>query len=397
MIRFLCFTLCCLATLTRAGNLPENLPAGIAGEVAAIDRLRILSAAAAALGATPFTITRFPAKNSPGGLHDFYSNADYWWPDPAKADGRPYIQRDGQSNPGNFTAHRLAMRGLRDAVAALGAAYKITGDERYAQKAAGLLQVFFLAEKTRMNPALDYAQTVPGRGNGQPWGIIDALHLIEIPPAIAAMEKSPAFTPELMAGLQHWFAALADWMITSPNGRAEAVAKNNHAVAFWLQIACYARFTGDAAKLAECRRQFKAVFLPKQMATNGSFPLELARTKPYGYSIFQLDNLTALCQVLSTPGDNLWTFELPDGRGIRRAAAFLYPFLADKSKWPLQPDVQAWADWPARQPGLLFAGLALDEPRYVELWKKLPPDPANPEVRRNLAITQPILWLSDAK
>ena len=354
MIRFLCFTLCCLATLTRAGNLPENLPAGIAGEVAAIDRLRILSAAAAALGATPFTITRFPAKNSPGGLHDFYSNADYWWPDPAKADGRPYIQRDGQSNPGNFTAHRLAMRGLRDAVAALGAAYKITGDERYAQKAAGLLQVFFLAEKTRMNPALDYAQTVPGRGNGQPWGIIDALHLIEIPPAIAAMEKSPAFTPELMAGLQHWFAALADWMITSPNGRAEAVAKNNHAVA-------------------------------------------LARTKPYGYSIFQLDNLTALCQVLSTPGDNLWTFELPDGRGIRRAAAFLYPFLADKSKWPLQPDVQAWADWPARQPGLLFAGLALDEPRYVELWKKLPPDPANPEVRRNLAITQPILWLSDAK
>ena len=211
------------------------------------------------------------------------------------------------------------------------------------------------------------------------------------------MEKSPAFTPELMAGLQQWFAALADWMITSPNGRAEAVAKNNHAVAFWLQIACYARFTGDAAKLAECRRQFKTVFLPNQMATNGSFPLELARTKPYGYSIFQLDNLTALCQVLSTPGDNPWTFELPDGRGIRRAAAFLYPFLADKSKWPLQPDVQAWADWPARQPGLLFAGLALDEPRYVELWKKLPPDPANPEVRRNLAITQPILWLSDAK
>ena len=129
------------------------------------------------------------------------------------------------------------------------------------------------------------------------------------------------------------------------------------------------------------------------MAVDGSFPLELERTKPYGYSIFQLDNMATLCQVLSTPRDNLWLFELPDGRGIRQAMKFLYPYLADKSKWPYRPDVQAWEDWPARQPSLLFAGLALDEPKYLELWKKLPPDPTDPEVRRNIAIAQPILWL----
>jgi hypothetical protein len=97
--------------------------------------------------------------------------------------------------------------------------------------------------------------------------------------------------------------------------------------------------------------------------------------------------------VLSNERYDLWTFELGDGRGIRRAMAYLYPFLADKSKWPLKPDVQAWAGWPSRQPSLLFAGLALGQQQYLDLWHNLPPDPTNAEVRRNIAITQPVLWI----
>ena len=364
-------------------------------DVGAIDRERIMKAADAALTLAPITITKFHAEHSVGGPNDFYSNADYWWPDPSKTNGLPYIQHDGETNPANFNEHRMAMRQLSDAVAALGAAYKISGDERYAQKAATLLRVFFLDEATRMNPSLEHAQAIPGRDNGRGFGIIDGLHMIEIPAAIVAMEKSPAFPPELVAGLKKWFADLAEWMATSKNGHEEANAKNNHAVAFWLQFACYARFTGDEVKLADCRRQFMEVFVPNQMATNGSFPLELKRTKPYAYSIFQLDNMTTLCQVLSTPDNNLWKFELPDGRGIRKAVEYLYPCLADKSKWPLKPDVMAWDGWPARQSNLLFAGLAFGEPKYLELWKKLSPDPTNAEVRRNIAITQPVLWVKD--
>jgi hypothetical protein len=184
-------------------------------------------------------------------------------------------------------------------------------------------------------------------------------------------------------------------MLTSKNGKDEATAKNNHAVAYWLQVAAFASFVGDGASLTECRRQFREVFVPNQMAADGGFPAELKRTKPYAYSIFQLDNMATLCQLLSTPGDNLWTFELPDGRGIRRALAYLYPFLVDKSKWPLQPDVQAWEGWPARQPALLFAGVAFDEPKYLDLWQKLRPDPVDEEVQRNMAITQPLLWLRE--
>ncbi len=362
-------------------------------DVAAIDRGRILKAADAALTLEPVTITKFPAKLSEGGPNDFYSNGDYWWPNPNTTNGLPYVQRDGQTNPENFNEHRKCIVKLRDAVAALGAAYNITSDDRYAVKAAQLLRVFFIDPATRMNPHLRYAQAIPGVSSGRGIGIIDTLHLIEIPIAVLAMEKSPGFPSEVRAGVKKWFSDYVGWMTTSKNGTDEANAGNNHTVAFWLQIAAFSQLTGDQSKLAECRRRYKEIFVAKQMAEDGSFPAELKRTKPYGYSIFQLDNMATLCQVLSTPNDDLWSFELPDGRGIRKAMAFLYPYLADKSSWPRKPDVRAWEGWPAREPSLLFAGIALGEQKYLDLWKKLPADPADAEVRRNIAITQPLLWI----
>jgi hypothetical protein len=362
-------------------------------DVAAIDRTRILKAANAALTLQPITITKFRAKLSEGGDHDFYSNGDYWWPNPNTTNGLPYVQRDGQSNPDNFFAHRRCVVELRDAVAALGAAYKITKEDRYAAKAAELVRVFLVDPQTRMNPSLKYAQAIPGVSPGHGIGIIDTLHLAEVPLAVRAMEKSPAFPPEVLAGVKQWFRDYTEWMTTSKNGQEEANTKNNHAVAFWLQVAAFSQLTRDETQLAECRKRFKEVFIAKQMTNDGSFPQELRRTKPYAYSIFQLDNLASLAQLLSRSEESLWLYTLPDGRGMRAAMAFLYPYLADKSKWPRPPDVQAWEGWPARQPCLLFAGLAFGEAKYLDLWKKLPPDPTDAEVKRNIAITQPLLWL----
>ncbi|MEK7952469.1 alginate lyase family protein [Luteolibacter soli] len=382
--------------LTAADTGPPWMQASRANlrEVLAHDRERILIAAEAALKQQPLTITSHRAKLSEGGPNDFYSNGDYWWPDPKKPDGLPYIKRDGETNPENFTAHRDTMRELRDAVAALAAAWLATGDPKYPAKAAALLETFFLDPSTRMNPNLEYAQAIPGVTRGRGIGIIDTLHLIEIPKAVEAMENSPAFTPELRKGLRLWFSDYAKWMTQSKNGKEEAATKNNHAVAYFLQLAVFAGFTSDEAQLAKCRQRFKDAFVPTQMAEDGSFPQELARTKPYGYSIFQLDNMATLCQVLSTSEDSLWDFELADGRGIKRAVAFLHPYLADKATWPHPHDVQAWDGWPARQPCLLFAGLACRESRYVDLWKTLDADPKDAEVRRNIAITQPALWLA---
>src|SRR5690349_8075093 len=61
-----------------------------------------------ALQQQPVTITSKQSERSAGGKHDFYSEGDYWWPDSSNLSG-PYVQRDGLTNPQNFTAHRLAM------------------------------------------------------------------------------------------------------------------------------------------------------------------------------------------------------------------------------------------------------------------------------------------------
>ena len=129
------------------------------------------------------------------------------------------------------------------------------------------------------------------------------------------------------------------------------------------------------------------------MAKNGSFPEELRRTKPYGYSLFNLDAMATICRILSTPEDDLWTFELPDGRGMSRAMTFMVPFIRDKKSWPRPPDVMYFDAWPMRQSSLLFAGIALKRPEYLELWSSLPADSSVDEVVRNFFIRQPVLWV----
>jgi hypothetical protein len=224
-------------------------------------------------------------------------------------------------------------------------------------------------------------------------GIIDTLHLAEAAPAIEVLKHSDAMTPKILAGLKQWFADYMDWMIRHPQGISEMNTENNHAVAYCVQVAAFARLVGDEDRLEWARRRFKDVLMPLQMAQEGGFSRELARTKPYGYSLFQLDNMSLLCELLSTATDNLWAYPLPDGRNMQKAMDFLFPYLKNKSQWPYRADIEHFEDWPVRQPCLLLAGYAFGRPDYLSLWKTLDPDPTNLEVQRNMAVTQPLLWL----
>jgi hypothetical protein len=129
------------------------------------------------------------------------------------------------------------------------------------------------------------------------------------------------------------------------------------------------------------------------MAVDGSFPLEMARTKPYGYSIFNLDAMTMLCQILSTPQDNLWNFETADGKSIKKGISYLYPYIADKNKWTLAPDVMYWNNWPVAQPFLIFGANAYNQNSWFNTWKKLDHKPQVEEVIRNLPVRNPLIWL----
>jgi hypothetical protein len=358
-------------------------------DLAAIEKPRVLRAATGYLDARPITVTAAQCPRSTGGRHDFFSEGDYWWPDPRNPDG-PYIQRDGMSNPDNFVEHRRYMIRLSQIVPALAAAYKLTKDRKYSGAAAKHLRAWFIDEDTGMNPNLQYAQAIKGRFTGRGTGIIDTLHLVEVARAAGQLDLSERDA----AGVKQWFAAYLTWMTTHAYGIAERDARNNHGTCWCTQAAAFAQLTGNHELMDFCRDRYRTVLIPNQEAPDGSFPLELARTKPYGYALFNLDAMATLVQTLTTEEDNLWTWKLPDGRGMANAMAYMAPFIADKSKWPLKPDVMYYNEWPVRQPSLLFAGLALNKPEYLAIWGKLNPDPGVPEVVRNFAIRQPLLWVS---
>jgi alpha-glucosidase (family GH31 glycosyl hydrolase) len=358
------------------------------------EKPRVLRLADTSLSAAPHTIVEVVNPRSAGGRHDFSSEGDYWWPDPANPNG-PYVRRDGQTNPENFVAHRRLLFTFARDFSNLAAAWQITRDERYASVAARHLRAWFVDPATRMSPNLRYAQAIKGVTDGRGVGIIDTVHLAEVARGIAALRGSAAYPADLDQAVTDWFRTYLAWLRTHPNGIEERDADNNHGTCWLLQASAFARLVGDEAALSEFRGRFKEKILP-QMATDGSFPRETARTKPYAYSIFNLDVMSAVAVVLSTPQEDLLQFTLPDGRSVIRGVSWLAPYFAQKAKWPLKPDVMAWEHWPVRQPALLFAAAATGNEAWLQLWKTLEADPKDEEVLRNFPIRHPVLWLAQA-
>lgn len=373
----------------------RTLPAASSFDLYATERPRVLKAANEYLKEKPITVTASHSDRSAGGLHDYFSEGDYWWPDP-KNPGGPYIQRDGMSNPDNFDSHRKALIRLSLQAPALCAAWVLTKQQRYAEHAADHLRAWFVDPRTRMNPNLQYAQAIHGRFTGRGTGIIDTLQLVDAVRGAGAIENSGALSKTDLLALRKWFSDYLTWMTTSKNGQQERDAKNNHGTCWVTQVAEFARFAENTELRTYCRERFKTVILPNQMVPDGSFPQELRRTKPYSYSLFNLEALAAICQTLSDAQDDLWTFRLSDGRCMGLAMAFMYPYMKDKKTWPHPPDVMYFDQWPLREQSLLFAGLALNKPEYLALWRTLNEDPTIEEAIRNYPIRQPVLWMNPA-
>jgi hypothetical protein len=160
-----------------------------------------------------------------------------------------------------------------------------------------------------------------------------------------------------------------------------------------MQVASFAKLCKDEPMLDSLRISYKTILLPNQMGIDGSFPLEMVRTKPYGYSIFNLDAMVMLCQILSIPNDDLWNFKTADGKSIRKGLDYLYPFIAEKNKWPLKADVMYWENWPVAQPFLIFGAVQFNQHEWYSTWEKLDHAPQVEEVIRNLPVRNPLIWL----
>jgi Alginate lyase len=367
-------------------------------DVAVIDHDRIVAQANAHLTEPPNPITTHLCPRSPGTPHDFYSEAEDYFPDPANPTG-PYIQHTDNPNPDAFTEHRDALLNFSICVPALTAAFVLTAESRYVQQAMTHLRAWFLDPATRMNPSLSYGQTIPPAKTGRLEGVVEAVHLAEVVQCLPFLGKSEAVTESDHAGLQKWFAEYFDWLNTSRLAGLARDNKSHHGTSWLLQAAAIAHLTEvtDDAPLTTLRHQYKSSTIRAQIVADGTFPHELTTPNPYRNTLFNLDMLAAICMLLSTRFESVWDYELQDGPGMRTVIARLYPYLLDRGTWPYRADTKYFNDLPLRRPSLLFAARAYDRPEYASLWKTLRPDTTIPELQRTFPIRQPLLWVTRPK
>jgi hypothetical protein len=279
-----------------------------------------------------------------GDKHDYISMGPYWWPNPNTPDGLPYIKKDGQRNPETQLFDRYKLDKLAKGVITLGYAYYFTKDERYANKAMDYLDLWFLNKKTRMNPNLNYAQMVMGlNGNkGRAEGIIDAYMLVEMLDCVTLLSKSKVMKPKDLDGIKAWFSDFLDWMLNSETGQEEYRAKNNHGVAYDVQVVAYALFAGRTDVAEKFIKEFPDNRLFKQIEPDGSQPLELERTMALHYTIFNILHFMDMATLAKSTGINLFDAVSEDGRSVAKAIEFIKPYLGKpQSEFPYQ-QIHEW-------------------------------------------------------
>lgn len=362
-------------------------------EIQSVLAKQILQKANQSLHEKPITVTAFFAERSAGNQHDFFSEGDYWWPDASHPQG-PYIQKDGQTNPNNFVQHRLAMIRFSQLMGNLVSAYLISGNQQYAKAGLKHLNAWFVDTATRMNPSLLYAQAIKGKVTGRGVGIIDMIQMMEVAQSIRVLEQVGLIPIKELSMIKQWFADYLQWVTTHAYGKEERDAKNNHATCWVMQVLSFAKLTKNDSLIKDCAIRYQQILLPSQLALDGSFPLELKRTKPYGYSLFNLDAMTMIAHLLRQENTSIFQYQLADGRNLRKAIEFMAPYVLDKSSWPFAKDVMYWDQWPIAQPFLIFGYRAYQQSDWLLIWKKLEHFPENQEVIRNLPIRNPIIWLT---
>jgi hypothetical protein len=299
---------------------------------------RLLADAKAALIAGPWSVTEKKRLAPSGDRHDYMSFGPYWWPDPSKPDGLPYIRRDGQVNPGSrgTESNSPSFKLMSSAVSTLALAYYFSDDEQYARRAALLLRTWFVDSATRMNPNLRYGQAIPGVTEGRGIGLIDTRDLSSIVDAIGLLRASRHWTPGDDRAMHDWAAEFIRWMRTSPQGQDEAKATNNHGTWYDVQLVALAYFVGDTALASETIRTRTTRRIDEQILPDGRQPRELERTRSLSYSVFNLEAFTRLAELARFAGVDLWHRVPPAGGGIVTALRLLAPYTDRTRTWGAQ-------------------------------------------------------------
>lgn len=293
----------------------------------------LLQRADETLGKPLYTVMSKTLTPDSGDKHDYMSFGPYWWPDPRKEDGLPFINRDGEVNPASRDSRsdRPKLSALTDELEILSMAYYLSEDNKYAERGAALINTWFLDEKTRMNPNLNYGQAIPGRTKGRGIGIIETRKLDKIIDALILFSGSKEFTDDIIRGTKKWLNDYLTWLLTSKNGQDEAKTKNNHGTWYDFQVAVLALYCDRKDDALTVFNRVDSVRIPKQIKEDGSQPHELARTRSFDYSKMNIQGFLQLARLAEHLDFDLWN---SNEKRLLKAVQLLEPYSNEEVKWP---------------------------------------------------------------
>lgn len=313
----------------------DRVRAGDPGLMPAYEAL--VGAADAYMALAPEAVVHKGKMPPSGDKHDFYAIGKYAWPNPDTPDGMPYIRKDGYTNPEAFSDEYDLRRywEMRTRVNTLTFAYFFTGNEAYAAKAAELVRVWFVQPDTRMNPNFSYASSLPGVYDGMPIGIIEGVQLIGLLDSVHLLLRSNHWTASDDEALKLWLDTYTKWLTDSPQGKAEARTKTNHASWYAAQIAAFSLYTGSLER-AKQMMAFAIEQIHIQFDANGALHSELRRNRALLYSLYGMNSFVTLARCGEALGYDLWRYKTLDGRGIELGFQFLAPYLSGELPWAWQ-------------------------------------------------------------
>lgn len=282
---------------------------------------------------TLYTVMEKKQTPPSGDMHDYMSLAIYFWPDPNKPNGLPYIRKDGQINPEvEDYKDKANINQMIKTIEVTSLAYYFSDDKKYSQKAIAQLRAWFLDPATRMNPNFNFAQAVKGLNDGRGVGIIECREFIKVINGIGLIKSDPSWTKQDQEAIEKWFTDFLTWFTTSKNGIDEMKSKNNHGVWYDAQKLGYSLFTHNK-EIALSTINSVQNRLEMQMDETGFFPEEMARTISLHYSAFIIEPLFMIAQMSDKVGVDMWNYTSSKGKSIKKGFEVLMPYLAKEKEW----------------------------------------------------------------
>ncbi|WP_226066930.1 alginate lyase family protein [Dickeya zeae] len=327
---------------------------------------QLLRAADSAMKKPDLTVTQKLSIPPGGDRHDYLSLAAYWWPSPQQKDGLPWVRHDGKVNPATKGEQTDAVRlaTFTDRVHVLALAWYFSERPEYANKAISMIRTWFITPDTRMNPNLNYAQAIPGRNEGRGAGVLDGrFFATRIVDALAIVQQAPGWTANDDKQMRQWMTEYLHWLLTSHNGKQEAAAKNNHGSWYAVQVAGIAAYLGQT-ETVKAMVALQRQKLDHQLAAGGAQPEELARTRSFHYSVFNLQAVSWMETLAEKYGENLWRYQTPQGESLLSALDFVAPYLDASRPWPYKTIGCERRDGSPLIPLMLQSERAIGAPRY---------------------------------